>query len=155
MKIQWKKLAICVAIPLAVGALSALLTRSAMRDFAALDQPPLSPPGWLFPVVWSILYALMGIASYLVVVTESSERSRNALTLYGVQLAFNFVWSILFFNMGAYLLALVWLAILWVLILCTLLAFRRIHLWAGRLIVPYLLWVSFAAYLNAGIWYLN
>lgn len=155
MKIQWKKLAVCVAIPLAVGALSALLTRSAMRDFAALDQPPLSPPGWLFPVVWSILYALMGVASYLVVVTESSERSRNALTLYAVQLAFNFVWSILFFNMGAYLLALVWLAILWVLILCTLLAFRRIRQWAGRLIVPYLLWVSFAAYLNAGIWYLN
>ena len=155
MNIQWKKLAICVAIPLAVGGAAALLTRESMETFSKLNQPPLSPPGWLFPVVWTVLYALMGIASYLVVRTESSERSRNALTLYAVQLAFNFVWSILFFNMGAYLLALVWLAILWVLIFCTLLAFRRIHLWAGRLIIPYLLWVSFAAYLNAGIWYLN
>ncbi len=155
MKIQWKKLLICLAIPLAVGGLSALLSGS-MDGFEALNKPPLSPPGWLFPVVWTILFLLMGLASYLVVVSDAPpEEIRKALRVYGVQLAFNFLWSIIFFRFEAYLFAFVWLLVLWVLIAITLLRFVRIRPLAGWLLVPYLLWVTFAGYLNFGIYLLN
>ncbi len=155
MKIQWKKLAICVAIPLLVGGLSALLTRDSMEAFGALNQPPLSPPGWLFPVVWTILYILMGVASYLVVTARCARLTNPALTAYGAQLFFNFFWSILFFNWQQYLFAFLWLLVLWVLILVTLLRFYRINKWAGYLLIPYLLWVTFAGYLNLGIYLLT
>ncbi len=155
MKIDWKKLAICVAIPLLVGGLSALLTRNSMEAFGALNQPPLSPPGWLFPVVWTILYILMGVASYLVVTARRSRMTNPALTAYGTQLFFNFFWSIIFFNWQQYLFAFIWLLVLWVLILVTLLRFYRIDKRAGYLLIPYLLWVTFAGYLNLGIYLLN
>ncbi|MBQ4612433.1 MAG: tryptophan-rich sensory protein [Clostridia bacterium] len=156
MKIQWKKLLICLAIPLAVGGLSAWVTMGAMEDFAALNQPPLSPPGWLFPVVWTILFLLMGLASYLVL-TSGAHRTeiRSALTVYGVQLAVNFFWSVLFFNLGAYLLAFIWLVFLWALIFVTMRRFAAIRPLAGKLLIPYLLWVTFAGYLNLGIYVLN
>ena len=115
MKIQWKKLILCIVLPLAVGGLSALLTRGGMEVFQSLNKPLLSPPGWLFPVVWTILYILMGIASYLVL--TSGKPNRAALTVYGIQLAFNFFWSIIFFNLEAYLFSFIWLVILWILIL--------------------------------------
>ena len=153
MKIQWKKLLACLAIPLAVGGLSALLTCSGMESFEAINKPPLSPLGWLFPVVWTILFVLMGIASYLVVV--SGKPRRTALTVYGVQLFFNFLWSILFFNLSQYLFAFVWLVILWILILITMVLFYRISKSAGYLMLPYLLWVTFAGYLNFAIYLLN
>ncbi len=156
MKIQWKKLLLCLAIPLAVGGLSALVTSGAMEDFAALNQPPLSPPGWLFPVVWTVLFLLMGLASYLVVTSDGHHREINsALTVYGIQLAVNFFWSILFFNMKVYLLAFLWLILLWALIAITLMRFARLRPLAGWLLVPYLLWVTFAGYLNLGIYLLN
>lgn len=153
LKIQWKKLIVCLAIPLAVGGLSALLTRSGMESFETINKPPLSPPGWLFPVVWTILFVLMGLASYLVAV--SGKPSRTALTVYGVQLFFNFLWSILFFNLSQYLFAFVWLVILWILILITTVLFYRISKSAGYLMLPYLLWVAFAGYLNFAIYLLN
>ncbi len=156
MKKNWKTLLVCLAIPLAVGGLSALLSSSGMKNFDTVTQPSLSPPMWLFPVAWTILYLLMGWASYLVVTGNVSQRAkREALTVYGAQLAVNFFWSALFFNFKTYLLALVWLILLWGLILVTLLRFARIKPLAGWLLVPYLLWVSFAAYLNAGVWLLN
>ena len=102
MKIQWKKLIVCIAIPLIVGIVSAFLTRNAMEAFTVLDKPPLSPPGILFPIVWTILYVLMGIASYLILISDTPYRSRTALTVYGVQLFFNFCWSLLFFNLEAF-----------------------------------------------------
>ena len=153
MKNQWKKLIVCVLIPLAVGGLAALLTRGSMAAFAALKQPPLSPPGWLFPVVWTILYILMGVASYLVLV--SGKPNDAALTVYAVQLVFNFCWSLIFFNFELYLFAFVWLLALWLLILCTMLLFFRISKPAGYLMLPYLLWVTFAGYLNLAIYFLN
>ena len=155
MKIQWKTLIICIAIPLAVGGLSALLTQNSMMAFGELTQPKLSPPAWLFPVVWSILYVLMGVASYLIVTSDKPARSRTALTVYGLQLFFNFFWSIIFFRLEAYLFAFVWLVILWVLILLTAVLFYRIRKSAGYLMIPYLLWVTFAGYLNLGIYLLN
>ncbi len=156
MKIQWKKLLICLAVPLAVGGLSAFLTRDGMERFRGLDQPPLSPPGWVFPVVWTILFLLMGYASYLVLTSGAPRRVvRGALAVYGVQLAVNFLWSIIFFNLGAYLFALLWLILLWVLIAVTMAQFRGTSKPAGDLLLPYLAWVTFAGYLNCGIWILN
>ena len=153
MKKQWKTLVICIAIPLAVGVVSALLTRGGMQTFAELNKPALSPPGWLFPVVWTILYVLMGIASYLVV--TSKKPNGAALITYGLQLVFNFFWSIIFFNMQAYLFAFIWLVILWFLILKTTVKFFKIDETAGILMIPYLLWVTFAGYLNLSIYLLN
>ena len=153
MKIQWKKLIACLAIPLAVGGLSALLTRNSMETFQVINKPPLSPPGWLFPVVWTILYVLMGIASYLVL--TSGKPNRTALAVYGIQLFFNFLWSIIFFNLEQYLFAFVWLVLLWLLILATAVLFYRISKPAGYLMLPYLLWVTFAGYLNLSIYLLN
>ena len=156
MVIKWKQLLLCVAIPLSVGGLSALLTKSGMEQFATLNQPPLSPPGWLFPVVWTLLYALMGIASCLVL-SSGKPRSavRTALAAYGAQLVVNFFWSIIFFNLERYLFAFLWLLLLWALILLTLSLFRPLSKVAAKLMIPYLLWVSFAGYLNFGVWLLN
>ena len=91
MRIEWKKLIICIAIPLAVGGIAALLTTGSMDVFESVEKPPLSPPAWLFPVVWTLLYTLMGIASYLVATSDKTYRARTALTVYGVQLVFNFL----------------------------------------------------------------
>lgn len=151
-----KDLIFCLLVPLLVGTLSAFLTRNAMEQFERLNKPPLSPPGWLFPVVWTILYLMMGAASYLVRRSGGPRRAvGEALTLYAVQLGFNFLWSILFFNMGRYLFAFFWLVVLWVLILAAALRFYRLSKTAGYLMVPYLLWVAFAGYLNLGIYLTN
>ncbi len=156
MKIDKKRLIICLAIPLVVGGAAGLLAMNSMEAFEALNQPPLSPPGWLFPVVWTVLYVLMGIASYLVSVSDAPhEEKARALWTYGIQLAFNFLWPIAFFNLKWYLFAFLWLVILWILILITALRFGRIRKPAGYLLVPYLLWVAFAGYLNLGIYLLN
>ncbi len=156
MKIDKKRLIICLAIPLVVGGAAGLLTMNSMEAFEALNQPPLSPPGWLFPVVWTVLYVLMGIASYLVSISDApQEEKARALWTYGIQLAFNFLWPIAFFNLKWYLFAFLWLVILWILILITALRFGRIRKPAGYLLVPYLLWVAFAGYLNLGIYLLN
>ena len=152
--IKIKPLAVSLAVSLGVGGLSALLTRSSMEQYAALAQPPLAPPGWVFPVVWTALFILMGTAAYLVWIENGPER-RGMLWLYGVQLAFNFLWTIIFFNTERRGFALLWLLALWGLILATLLRFRRENRTAGNLLIPYLAWVTFAAYLNAGVWYLN
>ena len=153
MKIQWKNLITCLAIPLAVGSLSSLLTRNSMETFQTITKPSLAPPGWLFPVVWTILYILMGIASYLVL--TSGKPNDKALATYGIQLVFNFFWSIIFFNMELYLFAFIWLVLLWLLIFKTTLLFYQISKPAGYLMIPYLLWVTFAGYLNLSIYLLN
>lgn len=155
MKIKWKELLICLAIPLAVGGLSALLS-GGMSDYQMLNQPPLSPPGWVFPVVWSILYLLMGYASYRVLTSGADRKQiRQALTLYGAQLFFNFLWSPVFFGLEWRLVAFLILIVLWLLIYLTMKAFSEIDEWAGNLLLPYILWVTFAGYLNFGVFLLN
>ena len=155
-KLNYKTLGICILIPLAVGGLSALFTMGSMQDFAALKQPPLSPPGWLFPVVWTVLFILMGIASYLVLETASGvEAKKSAFKAYFLQLGFNFMWSIIFFTLGAYEVAFVWLLALLALIVITTVKFYNINRYAAILMLPYILWVSFAGYLNLAIAYLN
>ncbi len=154
--IKWKKLIVCVAIPLIVGGLSALISKSGFEKYAEMPKPALSPPSWLFPVVWTILYVLMGIASYRIFTAEGDMTKRkNALIFYGIQLFFNFAWTIVFFNFGLYLFAFIWLVVMWALIIVTMLKFYKIDKKAGFLILPYLLWVTFAGYLNFGVFLLN
>lgn len=152
--IQWKPLLISLFIPLAVGGLSAWLTHDAMDTYKTLKQPPLAPPGWVFPVVWAVLYAMMGLGAYLVWMRDSTGRG-GALCWYGLQLACNFLWTLIFFNMGRYALAFFWLVGLWILILITMVRFFRETSAAGWLLLPYLLWTAFAGYLNLGVWLLN
>ena len=156
VKVDVKKLLICIAIPLLVGGLSGFLSAGEMEAFEQLKKPTLSPPGWLFPVVWTILYTLMGISSYLVLTSgQPKETIKMALAVYGIQLAVNFTWSLLFFNLEAYLAAFIWLLYLWLLILVMIYQFYKISKPAGILMIPYLLWVTFAGYLNLGIYLLN
>jgi tryptophan-rich sensory protein len=149
-----------VALPLAVGGLSAFLTSDAMAQFGRLEQPPLSPPAWLFPVAWTILYVLMGIASYrlfsFVPADEGQRTIRTvALVLYLLQLAINFSWSLVFFGANAYWVAFGLLLAMWALIIAVMALASRIDRTATYLLVPYVAWTTFAAYLNLMIGILN
>lgn len=155
---MWQKIkpyVISIAIALAVGGLSAVFTSGNMNMYDTLNRPPLSPPMWLFPVVWSILFVLMGVSSAMVYVKKDETDVSGALKVYSLQLIVNFFWSIIFFNMRAYLFAVVWLALLWILILIMIISFRKIKPLAGYLQIPYLVWVSFALYLTIMIYLLN
>lgn len=155
-KQDWKAYVFWIVLSEAVGALAGLLTRRATELYStAVTKPPLSPPAILFPIVWVILYALMGIGAARVCLAPPSEARSNGLLLFLLQLAFNFVWSIIFFNFQAFGLAFIWLIILWVLILLMTLQFRKVDPLAAALQIPYLLWVLFAGYLNLGVWLLN
>ena len=157
MRIEKGKLAISIAIPLIVGAVSGLANSGGMQMFAEIEKPPLSPPGWLFPVVWTILYTLMGISSYLIWTAPNAPQGekQKALRTYIIQLVVNFFWPFLFFGLEWYLAAFFWLVLLWYLILTMIRQFAAISPLAAKLNIPYLLWVTFAGYLNLGIWWLN
>lgn len=151
---MWKKIkpyVISVAIALGVGALSAILTRGNMTLPAI--KPPLTPPEKAFPFVWSVLFILMGIGAALIY--KDKYRDDSALGIYALQLVINFFWSIIFFNMRAYLFAFVWLVILWLFIIWMIVKFKRINSFAAYLQIPYLLWVTFAGYLTLAIYILN
>ena len=155
MNKKLKKRLICLAIPLGVGGLAALLS-GGMESYKVVNQPPLSPPGWVFPVVWTVLYLLMGEASYRVLTSGAEpDRIKKALTAYGVQLFLNFLWPLVFFGGQLYLAAFFILIALWVGIFITMRRFSRINETAGDLLIPYLLWVTFAGYLNLGVYLLN
>lgn len=163
-KNKWKSLLISLSVSLGTGIVSALLTIGGMRDYADMYKPPLSPPGWVFPVVWTILYILMGIAAWLILETgragvrgtpQEQERQTEAvklgLMLYGIQLLLNGVWSLLFFNQKMYFLAFADLLLLWLAIYLTIQQFKLVNRIAALLLVPYLVWVTFAGYLNLAI----
>lgn len=148
---------ISVVIALAVGGLSAVITSGSMDVYENLNQPALAPPSVIFPIVWTILFALMGISAAIVYKfrNEKPDEVRNAFIVYGVNLAVNFLWSIIFFNMQAYLFAFIWLVLLWIVIAAMILLFRKVSPLAAYLQIPYLLWVTFAGYLNLMIYLLN
>lgn len=148
---------IAIIIPLFIGGLSAFLTRDNMNIYDEINTPPLSPPGILFPVVWTVLYILMGVSSGLIWQKrgENKEKAENALLIYAVSLVFNFIWSILFFNFRLFLLSFIWLVVLLILIILTVVKYKKILPLAAFLQIPYILWVSFAGYLNFGIYLLN
>ena len=151
-----KSLIASILLPLAIGTTAALFTNSAMQDYAVLNQPILAPPGWLFPVVWTILYILMGISAYLIKTSDSNPKDiADALTLYYYQLIVNFLWPIFFFDFQWYFFSFIWLLLLWVLIILMIRSFDRISKTAAYLNLPYLLWVTFATYLNFAVWWLN
>ena len=147
---KYKPYIVEILLALAVGGLSAFLTKDAMADFETLTKPPLSPPGFLFPIVWTVLFVLMGISAGMVY-----KKSGSVPFIYRLSLIVNFLWSIIFFNMGAYLFAFFWLLLLLVLIIMTVADYIKVSKTAAYLQIPYLLWVIFAGYLNFGIWFLN
>ena len=140
----------------AVGGLAAWLTMDGMELYKALaDKPPLSPPSIVFPIVWSVLYALMGVSMARVVLSGRSEERTDAMQVFLLQLGVNFAWSIFFFRLQNYGGALIVLAVLLALIVWMILRFRKVEKPAALLQIPYVVWVAFAAYLNAGVWLLN
>ena len=145
---------IAIAIPLTVGGLAGLLTMSSMGFYETINKPPLAPPGFLFPIVWGILYTLMGISSYLIWKEHTAE-SRMALYIYAVQLILNFVWPLLFFNGRMFLFSFVWLLALLATVILMTVRFYNINKVAGLLQIPYILWLVFASYLNFAIFLLN
>ena len=156
MTIRWKPLFVAVAIPLGTGALGALAGRSGMATLAALEKPPLTPPGWVFPVVWTALYIAMGVASYLIATCDAPQESRRmALGAYGATLVLSALWPALFFALGLRLAAFIELMLLWLALRFTLLQFHILRKSAAHWLFPTLLWTTFAGYLNLGIWLLN
>lgn len=155
MKKNIKPYVYSILFALAVGAVSALLTRNNMDIYTDIAKPALAPPMWLFPVVWSILFILMGISSAMIYIADNREIQSTALTIYAVQLIVNFFWSIIFFNMRAFLFAFLWLVLLWILIVFMIICFAKIKPLAAWLQIPYLLWVTFAGYLTLMIYLLN
>lgn len=147
-------LIICIFIPLAVGGLSAFLTKDAMSIYSQILKPDFSPPSYIFPIVWTILYILMGISSYLIYSSDNKTK-QSALNWYAVQLLFNFIWSIIFFNFQNYLFSFLWLLALIICICIMIIEFYKISPIAAYLQIPYLLWCVFAAYLNLSIYLLN
>ncbi len=155
IKIRLKKLIKNIGIPLAVGGISGFLTRNGVKEFNAnAVKPFFMPPGRLFPVAWTILYLLMGYAAYIVDTTPVFEKKR-AFIFYYTQLAFNFIWSFIFFGSGNYLFAFIWICALWILIAATILEFCKVNRKASYFLIPYLAWVTFAAVLNFSIYLLN
>ena len=137
-----------------VGVLSSLVSGAGRGFYTQVEQPPLSPPGWVFPVVWTVLYALMGAASYRVY--ESTAENRTAaLVFYALQLLVNFVWPVVFFRLQNFGAAAAVLVLLLVLVVFTTVQFWKADPLAGLFLLPYVLWTAFALYLNLGVWVLN
>ncbi len=156
-KVDWGKLGVCVAAPLLLGALGAVFTRQSVGTwYRALERPAFTPPSWLFGPVWTALYLMMGVAAFLVWRRGWAARSvRVALALFVIQLALNGAWSPVFFGLRSPAGGLVVIAFLWVAIVLTLVRFRAVSALAAWLLVPYLLWTTFATVLNASICALN
>ncbi len=153
---HWKTYLFWIALAEAVGGLAGWITREGSQTFnETVVQPPLSPPAVLFPIVWGILYALMGISAARIRIQPRSAEGHKGINLFITQLIVNFFWSLIFFNAKAYGLAFWWLILLWVLVLWMILTFRKTDRIAAILQIPYLLWLTFAAYLNFGVWLLN
>lgn len=145
--------AVSIAAALAVGGLSAVVNAGRFMS-ETLRQPPLLPPPWLFPIVWTILFILMGISAARVY-RSGAPCAGDALFLYAVQLLVNFLWTVFYFSFGAYLLAFFWLLFLLLLVALMLARFERAAPGVGKLQLPYAAWLLFAAYLNFGTWLLN
>ena len=149
---KYKTLIIAILIPLFVGFIGSLLGNSSM-GFNMINKPDFTPPGIAFPIVWTILYVLMGISSYIVY--KNDKNDSNSLTIYFIQLFFNMLWTLFFFRFGLYLFSFIWLIILIGLVILMIYKFYKINKTAGLLQVPYLIWLIFASILNFSIFILN
>ena len=156
LKQNWKVYTFWVALCEAVGLVSGLLSREGIAVYnSAVNKPPFTPPAWVFPVVWTILFALMGISAARVYLTSPTKDRSRGLNLFVAQLVVNFFWPLFFFNLQAFGFALFWLILLWILVLLTILQFWKIDRTAAWLLVPYLAWLTFAMVLNAAVWAIN
>ncbi|MEI7512910.1 MAG: TspO/MBR family protein [Candidatus Uhrbacteria bacterium] len=146
-----------IAICETAGLIGSVFTFSSIPTwYAALVKPPLNPPSWVFGPVWTILYALMGIAAFLIwQKLEKNKKAKESLMLFGLQLTLNTLWSIVFFGLQMPGLAFIIIVMMWLAIAGTIFSFAKISRTAAYLLVPYLIWVSFASYLNFGLWFLN
>lgn len=137
--------------PLIIGMISAAISARGMVAYGNMEKPPLSPPAWLFSVAWTILYLMMGLASYFVLASETDQKIKySSLLLYGIQLVMNFFWSIIFFKWEMYFGAFIWLILMLILVIICAIKFHRARKVAGYLLIPYVIWLTFAAYLNLG-----
>lgn len=155
-KIKWSDLIILVISAELVGALAGILAGNSFSFYKELVKPPLSPPGWVFPLTWAVLYALMGISAYIIHTSDAEDdEKRSAFIIYGAQLAVNFFWTIAFFRLRSIGLSVGVILLLLILIAAMILRFRRVSKAAAYLNIPYLLWTIFAAYLDIGVLVLN
>ncbi len=155
--IKLKTLVLNLIIPWAVGGLSSFLTRNSMDIYKSINLPPFAPPSWLFPVVWSVLYTLMGISSYIIYEDNLKNQNKNhkSKNIYIFQLIANFLWPIVFFNFNNFFLSLILLIILLISVIYMTTEFYKTNHIAGYLQIPYIIWLLVATYLNFGIFILN
>ncbi len=150
------KLAASLLLPLSVGALAGMFTSQAVPTwYATLNRPSFSPPNWIFGPVWTILYVLLGISFFLIWKQETAKARDLAIKVFLIQMLLNFAWSFLFFYFNLIGAALIEIILLWISIALMIYLFYKIKPFAAYLNIPYLLWVSFAAILNAGYYFLN
>ena len=149
-----KELVISILIPLLVGVFSSLLSMGGMKEFNELVKPALAPPGFLFPIVWTILYILMGYSSYLIY-KSNDYHTEFCLRIYIISLFINFLWSPLFFGLGLRLFSLIWIILLDFVVLYMVLCFYKVNKKAAYFQIPYLVWCLFATYLNFMFYILN
>lgn len=150
------KFILAMCVPLIMGMISAALSAQGMAAYGEMVKPPLSPPAWVFSAAWTILYLMMGFAAYRIMVSMPGTQGRGtALLLFWSQLIMNFFWSLIFFRWEQYLTAFIWLIVMWSIVVACTMRFYNINKMAGWLLVPYVLWLSFAAYLNLGAWMLS
>jgi len=153
---KYFKLLVSLILPIGLGSIAGILTSKEIAGwYTMLIKPSFNPPSYLFGPVWTALYVLMGVSMFLIWNTPKTELRQKALALFGIQLFFNFWWSILFFSFHTIFLSVINILIIWVLIIYMISLFKKIKPIAAYLQIPYLLWVSFATVLNISIWYLN
>jgi tryptophan-rich sensory protein len=156
LKRNWKVYTFWIVLCEAVGLLSGLLSTEGITAYNSMViKPPFTPTAWVFPVVWTILFALMGISAARITLSEPSTARSRGLNLFIAQLVVNFFWPLFFFNLQAFGFALFWLLLLWILVLLTILQFWQVDQTAAWLLTPYLAWLTFAAVLNAAVWVAN
>jgi tryptophan-rich sensory protein len=156
-KMNWLKFVFAIIICQLAGVIGGVFTSKSVDTwYTTLQKPGLTPPGGIIGIVWICLFVLMGISLYIVWEKfPKNKKAKNALILFGVQLALNMLWSVFFFGMKSPFFALIDIVVLWLLILATIFKFYRISKISAYLLVPYILWVSFASYLNFSIWRIN
>lgn len=145
---------ISLLIPLVGGFLSGLISISGIREFNSLTKPFLTPPGFVFPIVWTILYVLMGIGSYLIY-NENDYHSSCCLKIYLLNLFVNFLWSPIFFGLNLRLFSFIWILLLDFIVVYMIICFYKVNKKAAYFQIPYLLWVLYATYLNLAFYIIN
>lgn len=153
LKVNWKKLIIFIIVTFIVGGFFSFIINSS-SFYNSLEKPPLSPQGIVFPIVWSILYTIMGISLYIISESKSFDKGQSYL-IYTIQLVVNSLWTLLFFGFGLKFISFLWIILLIILVVIMIKNFYKINKTAGLLQIPYLLWLFFAAYLNLAIFILN